>query len=69
VPLVFHDCDTEEVERWLYRDYAMLARYGHQPLSEAARLTTRQRRAMIDALMGLIDEENESARLATSERD
>jgi hypothetical protein len=47
----------------------MLARYGHQPLSEAARLTTRQRRAMIDALMSLVDEENEVARLATSERD
>lgn len=50
------------MEQWLYRDYAMLARYGHQPMSEAAKLTHRQRRAMINALMGLIDEENEASK-------
>jgi len=47
----------------------MLARYGHQPVSEAARLTHRERRAMIDALMSLVDEENEQSRLAAAERD
>lgn len=47
----------------------MLARYGHQPVSEAAQLTHRERRAMIEALMSLIDEENECAARATAERD
>lgn len=46
----------------------MLARYGHQPISESRALTHRQRRAMIKALMGLIDEENE-VQNSSSDRD
>lgn len=50
--------------RNLYRDYANLARYGHQPMSESARLTERERRRMVEAVMELIDEENEAIRRA-----
>ncbi len=47
----------------------MLARYGHQSFDSSRLMTHTERRAAVDAIMGLIDEENEAQRAALRERE
>lgn len=47
----------------------MLARYGHQSFDSSRLMTHTARRAAVDAIMSLIDEENEAQRAALKERD
>lgn len=63
------ETDAEELRRWLYRDYVTLGRYGHQPISQVRELPHAERRALVDAIMELIDEENEAQQAALRERD
>lgn len=66
--MVVGNYDLAEIERWLSRDYAILGRYGHQQRADMAKLTHRQRRSMIEAVLELLNEESESQRLSM-ERD
>jgi hypothetical protein len=61
--------NTGELLRVLRRDYMMLGRYAHLSIAESRAMPHVERRAMIDAVMGLIDEENEAQERALRERD
>jgi hypothetical protein len=56
--------EREEILDNLYHQYAYLARYGRQSITEARRLTDRERGRMLDALMRLCKEESDLEKLS-----
>ena len=56
--------ERDEILDGLYHQYAYLARYGRQSITEARRLTDRERGRMIDALMRLCKEESDLEKLS-----
>lgn len=61
--------DAAAALRGLYRDYVYLGRYAHFSLAEARQLTDTARRALLEATMDVIEEENEAQRAAMRDKD